>query len=182
MYHKWSVSLDYPESYWFEYDQDESPDHLLFKQGRPIDQLQSRPKFRLNKRVSLERLSTFDYLMSDGPDLVSPRLASVLTSVAPQDVQLFGAEVSVGAIELEGYHVPNVIHLVSCLDKDRSDYEPLLSYMPDGPIRIRKAAYAPNGLRHHVVVRMLEDNQTIIVQDVLVSACRDEKIRGISFT
>jgi hypothetical protein len=182
MYHKWSVSSDYPDSYWFEYDRYESPDHLLFKQGRPIDKLEGRPKFRLNKKVSLRRLSTFDYLLSDGPDLVSPRLGRLLTSLASEDVQCFGAEVYVGASELEGYQVPNITQLVPCLDRDRSDYEPLLSYMPDGPIHIRKAAYIPGSLGRHLVVRMLEDNQTIIVQDALVRACRDGNIRGIAFT
>jgi uncharacterized protein DUF1629 len=181
MYYKWTVSDDYADSYWFEYDKKESPDHLIFKQGKFIDRLEGKPKFKLNKKVSLKKLLAFDCFMSDGPQFVSPRFAGLLSSIAPNDVQLFDAEVYVGDTRLEGYKVPNITHLAPCLDKEKSDYEPLLSYMPDGPIRINKIVYIPDCMGSHVIARLLEDNLTIIVQEVVVRACEKEKIKGVAF-
>jgi hypothetical protein len=181
VYYEWVISEDYPGSYWFEYDRAVSPDHMLFLHGKPLDRLASRPTFRLDRSVSLRRLSTFDCLHSDGAIVVSARFADLLSAVAADDVQLFEADVYVRDVQIEGYKVPNISHLVPCLDMETADYEPLLSYLPDGPIRINKAAYVPASLGDRVVVRMLEDNTKIIAQRKLVAACEAARIKGIAF-
>lgn len=59
------ISESYSEIYWFKYDQDLSPDRLLFISGEKQSSIASTPTFRNNKKVSKARLLSFDLLQSD---------------------------------------------------------------------------------------------------------------------
>jgi len=73
----------------------------------------------------------------------------------------------------------NVLNLIPCLDHNKSDYEPLVKSIPDGPISLNYIAFIPKSLDGHHVVRMKESKGEIVVDEVFVDACRKEKIKGI---
>lgn len=81
----------------------------------------------------------------------------------------------------ESFFVMNVLNVVPCLDMEKSEYKPLIKSLPDGPIKLLSIKYVPNSLNGHHIVRMKEYKGNIIVDDIFVKACKEEKIKGIMF-
>lgn len=77
---------------------------------------------------------SFDLLQSDTLEFVSEAMANVLRKF-PEDVQLFPANVYLKEEKLEVYYVYNVIQILPCIDLNNFQYGPMLSFMPDGPLR-----------------------------------------------
>ena len=50
MYYELTIDQTYPESYWFHYNHQNSPDYLIFQQGNHVNELDSLPIFRLQKK------------------------------------------------------------------------------------------------------------------------------------
>ncbi len=73
----------------------------------------------------------------------------------------------------------NVLNLIPCLDHNKSDYEPLVKSIPDGPISLNFIAFIPESLNRYHVVRMKESKEEIVVDNFFVEACRKEKIKGV---
>ncbi|POZ55829.1 hypothetical protein LYSIN_00612 [Lysinibacillus sphaericus] len=75
----------------------------------------------------------------------------------------------------------NILNLVRCLDIEKSEYRPLLKSLLDGPIKLLTIKYGPHSLEGHHIVRMKEYTGNIMVDDLFIKACKDEKIKGVLF-
>lgn len=171
----------YPDRYWFKYNFNDSPDHLSFKKGTPQRDWAKTPKFHLQGDIDLNHLMHFDWFMSDGPDLVGPRLASVIRQYADKDVQLVDAEVTVNGTPLHGFQVLNILTVINCLDVEESVHIPLLPGIHGSPVHYISVAFQPEGLRGHGLVRSNEDISLIVASAEFVEACRVQNIAGIVF-
>lgn len=171
----------YPDRYWFKYSFHDSPDHLNFKKGTVQKDWAKSPKFHLQGEVDLGRLLHFDWFMTDGPDLIGPRLAALIRKYAPRDVQLIDAEVTVNGEPLKGFQVPNITSVINCLDMEESVYVPLLPGIHGSPPHLISVAFRPDALQGHGLVRSNEDISLIVASAEFVKACRAESITGIRF-
>ena len=125
-------------------------------------------------------LEQYDILPTVGGKLVSLKLKTLIEGLG-SDCEFIPAIIkSTDTGETnESYFVMNVLNLVPCLDHNKSDYEPLVKSIPDGPISINFVALIPDSLNGYHVVRMKESKEEIVVDEVFVNACRKEKIKGI---
>lgn len=171
----------YPDRYWFKYNFNDSPDHLSFKKGTPQRDWAKTPKFHLQGDIDLDRLLLFDWFMTDGPDLVGPRLASIIRKYAPNDVQLVDAEVTVNGEPLRGFQVPNVTSVINCLDMEESVYVPLLPGVHGSPPHFISVAFREEALKGHGLVRSNEDISLIIASAEFAEACKQDSITGVRF-
>ncbi|QTB21062.1 hypothetical protein J1907_14845 [Lysinibacillus sphaericus] len=71
------------------------------------------------------------------------------------------------------------LNLVRCLDIEKSEYRPLLKSLLDGPIKLLTIKYVPHSLEGHHIVRMKEYTGNIIVDELFIKACKEEKIKGV---
>ncbi|WBS02555.1 hypothetical protein OU994_30680 [Pseudoduganella sp. SL102] len=181
MYYVLSVSDDYPDSYWFKYDHDNSPSYLSFQSGEAVDQPKRPPLFTLDKKISIARFLGFDFLMSDGGDFISAKFADLMRNLAAGDVQIIEASVYVNGEKMNGFCIGNIANLVSCVDMEKSIYKPLLKSCPDGPIKFTRFEFIDNSLNDHKIVRCKEDPQTIVVSEDFMQACKSAGIRGVEF-
>lgn len=101
------VSDHYPNNYWLEYDSEKYPDHLIFKSCSEVD-VSSFPAIylRADKKVSLERLNSYDYLFSSGPDLISDKLADIFIRRNLTDqIQTIPVTILCGDMEVKGFNI-----------------------------------------------------------------------------
>ncbi|QHD09856.1 imm11 family protein [Pseudomonas sp. R76] len=175
------ISESYSETYWFKYDQNNSPDHLLFISGEKQSSIASTPIFRNKKKVSKPRLLSFDLLQSDTLEFVSAAMASVLREF-PEDVQLFPADVYLKEEKLDGYYVFNVIQTLPCIDLDNSQHGPMFSFMPDGPRTFTiLQSLPPAALGNHHIARAKESSQRIFVSQQFKEQCETSQLKGLRF-
>lgn len=175
------VSESYSEIYWFKYDQKASPDHLLFIDGEKHSSITATPTFRNKKKVSKPRVLSYDLLQSDTLEFVSTAMANILRKF-PEDVQLFPADVYLKEEKLHGYYVFNVIQTLPCIDLDNSEYGPMFSFMPDGPLRFTSIqSLPPDALGNHHIVRAKESSQRIFVSQQFKEQCEAVQLKGMQF-
>lgn len=175
------ISESYSEIYWFKYDQDLSPDRLLFISGEKQSSIASTPTFRNNKKVSKARLLSFDLLQSDTLEFSSSTMATVLREY-PEDVQLFPADVYLKEEKITGYYVFNVIQTLPCIDLGHSEHSPLFSFMPDGPLKFSTIKTLPPAvLAGHHIVRAKESSQRIFVSQAFNQHCESSGLKGLRF-
>ncbi|MFL1996876.1 hypothetical protein VYF65_002615 [Lysinibacillus irui] len=127
-------------------------------------------------------LDKYDILPTIGGELVSLKLKKLIEKLGT-DCQFIPAVITstnTGEIN-ESFFVMNVLNLVPCLDTEKSEYRPLIKSLPDGPIKLLSIKYVPNSLIGHHIVRMKEYTGNIIVDDIFIRACKEEKIKGIMF-
>jgi hypothetical protein len=181
MYYVTSVSENYPDSYWFEYDHDKSPDYLSFQSGSIITNIDTRPVFKLNKNISKKKLLEFDFLMSDGGDFISQKFANLIKSISPDDVQIIEADCFLNETPIGPYFIANILNIIPCADMTKSSYRPLMRNSANGPFKFTSIVFIENSLNGHLIVRCKEDPETIVVSDAFVQACKDNNIRGVAF-
>ncbi len=75
----------------------------------------------------------------------------------------------------------NKLNLVRCLDIEKSEYRPLLKSLLDRPIKLLTIKYVPHSLEGHHIFRMKEYTGNIIVDELFIKACKEEKIKGVLF-
>ncbi|MBD8271321.1 imm11 family protein [Pseudomonas fluorescens] len=175
------ISQSYSEVYWFKYDQKISPDHLLFIGGKKQSSVVTTPTFINKKKISKARLLSFDLLQSDTLEFASNAMATVLREY-PDDVQLFPANVYLKEDKLDGYYVFNVIQTLPCIDLEHSQYGPMLSFMPEGPLIFTTLqSLQPAALKGHHIVRAKESSQRIFVSLQFKQHCEASGLKGLRF-
>lgn len=174
------IASDYPNSYWFEY---KHPDISggAFAQCKPIDNHEGFV-FLLKSKVSQESLFSYDFYFSDGPFFISPRLASLLSndSNVMADVQLIDADVYVNKTNYHEYKIMNIIREVACIDMVKSESQPILSYLPDGPKKFSKIIFKDDTPENFSIARCKEYKSCIIVSDKFKDFILNNSIKGIS--
>lgn len=181
MYYCLAIDETYPESYWFKYDHQASPDYLLFQQGNAVSNLKSAPIFSLQSKISLDRLLRFDYFMSDGLPFISKRFSDLVKKIAPDDIQLIDAEVWVNKHKIEGCTVPVITNLTPCVDMKRSKFEPIFDDIPDSPIEVSFIEFIKGSLGTHLITRPKEAPTKIVVSEIFKQHLKDAEIKGVAF-
>lgn len=83
---KLKIPIDkYPEKYWLKYNHEVNPQRVEFLLGKKIDTKGNAILFSLKNKVSVAAISKYDYLYSDGADVVSEQVAGVLNEICSSD-------------------------------------------------------------------------------------------------
>ncbi|WP_025026054.1 imm11 family protein [Caldalkalibacillus mannanilyticus] len=176
------ISEEYPNNYWLEYDHEKFPDHLIFKSGSEVDVSSFQEIYlRANKKVSLERLSSYDYLFSSGPDLISNKLADIFIrrNLANQ-IQTIPVTILCGDMEVKGFNIIIYKKCDTAIDMKASTYVPLLKYMPDGPKKFTSVVILEKE-PHYKIFRAEENKDKVIVSHDLKVELEREGVKGIKF-
>ncbi len=127
-------------------------------------------------------LNDYDILPTIGGLLVSLKFKKLVERLG-SDCQFISAVITSsksGEIN-ETFFVMNILNVIPCLDMEKSEYKPLLKSLPDGPIKLLTIKYVPHSLKGHHIVRMKEYTGNIIVDELFIKACKEEKIKGVMF-
>lgn len=173
------IASNYPNSYWFEY-KNPTVSGVVFSQCKPIDNHEDFI-FSLKSKVSQENLFSYDFYFSDGPFFISPRLASLLSnnSNIMADVQLIDADVYVNKTNYHEYKIMNIIREVACIDMEKSESQPILSYLPNGPRKYNKIIFKEKISENLSIARCQEYKSAIIVSDKFKDFILNNNVKGI---
>jgi hypothetical protein len=179
MIYEFKKASNYPDSYWLEYEQG-SVDPLNLRQCKII-KINNPLLFKVEKKVSERRLLSLDFYRCCGFNIISPRLATLLANNKDflKDVQLLDANVIINGQNHSGFKVLNILRMLSCIDVDKSDSEPILSYLPDGPIWFTKIVFKQDIVEIFCMARTQEDKDCIVISDKLKQFFIENKVKGI---
>jgi len=173
------ISDSYPESYWLDYDAKKFPDPLLFKRGKAVDMTDfSHVYLSANPKASIERVLKYDYLFSNGPDVVSEKFAKILTESNKDSIQLIPAKIKHGKYFGGGFYIINYLITRKSFDMGRCEYSPVIRAMPDSPKKFTKISLLDSN-ETNLIFRAEEDFFEIIVTDDLAQKIKDSSIKGI---
>lgn len=173
------VSEDYPEKLSLIYDHDASTDLTEFRKCHPVSETVTA-KFSNRKKIDIEKLKRLDYIQSDGPPLISQRMAEVIKAHTDQ-VELSPASVMIDGQMLDGYFVLNILTKKPCFDLARSEYRPTIDGMPEYGLRFYHVHSLPEKcLEGASIVRAQESLGEIFVSSELGEALTRSKISGLS--
>ena len=173
-------SENYPEKYWLKYDHEKNPDHLEFLLGKEVHVDNGPIVYVMKGKVSLAAVREYDYLFSDGPDVVSDDVARILVESCPLDVQLLPAVLVVNGGRYGDYFALNVLNKYEAFDLSRCNYVPLINSMPDGPKKfktIHLKGYVPN----FSIFRAVESRFNIVLSDSLAVKLEGRLVKGVQF-
>lgn len=174
-------SDSYPDKYWLSYDHQNSIDHLAFIECKKLSVTNEICSFLLKSKVGLSAFRKYDYLFSDGPDLVSSRFARVIMdSNLANDIQLIASEVSVNGEIYTDYFVINYLKMENGFDMERCMYKPLIKSMPDGPKKFSRIVLLKK-IPENSIFRAVESNSHIIFSDRVSEIVRSNSLVGIDF-
>lgn len=164
--HELKISHNYPNSYWLKYETTRvtSDDFMRCNYVNVNDKL----KFGLNGVVSEKKILSYDFLFSDGPIVVSQKAAELLSPCEELgDIQLIDATLFMNGTSHCGYKVLNILRSLPCIDMEKSESQPILSYLPDGPRKFSKVVLKINIKNDFLMARALECNSFIVMSDPL---------------
>ncbi|WP_239367002.1 imm11 family protein, partial [Snodgrassella communis] len=137
--------------------------------------------FKVEKKVSEKRLLSFDFYRCCGFIIISPRLANLLVNNKDflKDVQLLDANVIINGQNHSGFKALNILRMLSCIDVDKSDSEPLLANLPDSPIWFTKIVFKQDIMENFCMARTQEDKDCIVISDKLKQFFIENNVKGI---
>jgi len=173
------ISDDYPENYWLEYDSENYPDALLFKEGKLID-LNNLPTIYLNadSSASIKNLLSYDCLFSSGPELISERLAKILAPKENEMVQLVPVRIKHKKNIYEGFYIVNFLVIKKSFDMEKCERAPVIKSMPDGPKKFTKIVLLESD-EENLIFRAEESLSEVVVTNDLAQKITSAKTKGI---
>ena len=96
-------------------------------------------------------------------------------------MQLLDAIVIINGQSHYGFKVFNPLHFLSCIDMDKSESRPLLSYLPDGPKSFTKMVFRQDITKDFWMARCEENTSCIVISDKLKQFCIENNIKDIVF-
>ena len=175
------VSADnYPENHWIKYDHAHNVDYMEFSTGKKIHGDVAPVIFNVKGRVSIASIKSYDYLFSDGPDVVSAHCARLLRDKCPEDIQLLPAKIKVNDEVAGEYFVLNVLNKDFAFDVKNCVYVPLIKTMPDGPKKFKKISLL-NKVPAFDIFRASESRFYVVLSDRLAQNLEAESVKGIRF-
>ncbi len=87
------LSVEHNTFNMISYLHDISVDYSLFNEGISLKALSGKLVYKVKNKSGLNKLKKCHIISTTGPDLVSNDLKEVLTSVAPNEVEFFNAEI-----------------------------------------------------------------------------------------
>ena len=175
-----SISDDYPESYWLKAKVLSGEDSSIFKEGLVVTK-SVIVRFESAKRISAAKLLAYDFFFSDGPNLISPRLYELMIKEGISGVQFIDAGLIVSGVSYAGYKIFNVVTRSAVFDLEKSESEPLLSYLPDGARWYSKIVLAEGANLPSDIVRAEEEIATIVVAARVKTIFEKNNICGLQF-
>ncbi|MEK4424949.1 imm11 family protein [Solibacillus sp. FSL K6-1523] len=175
----YGLSNVYGRDVYFSYSEKNTFDEFDFEEGN-VYPLNDKLFYEVDKFDSY--LKKYDILPTMEGELVSLKLKQLIERLG-SDCQFIPAVIiSAESGEInESFFVMNVLNVVPCLDMEESEYRPLIKSLPNGPINLISVKYVPNSLNGHHIVRMKECIENIVVDDIFIKACKEEKVKGIMF-
>lgn len=170
---------NYPERFWLTYDQEESTKASLLNMCRPLDE--KNPVFiaKSEKKLSIQKMQSFDIIESDMMSFVSQRLADILVDY-PEDVEIFDAKILVAGERVPGFFALNVLNKKQCIDLEGSDYRPILDDFPDEGFRFYSMkTYPDTALGGANIVRAHESEGNIFISNALAKRIQDAGVRNL---
>lgn len=171
----------YPEKYWLSYDHENSIDHLKFLECTPVSSHEGFVRLNLKRAVSLKDFRRFDYLFSDGPDVVSSRVANLIkSSDFASDVQFISCELSVNGDIYSDYFVINYLASEVAFDMSKSQYKPLIKSIPNGPKKFQHIVLrdrAPDS----AIFRSAESISHVVASDEVAEFFKSNFVVGVEF-
>ncbi|MBA1192473.1 hypothetical protein G7007_06305 [Pseudomonas entomophila] len=171
-------SDEYPEKYWLKYDHEKNPSHLEFILTKALELDTDFVAFSIQKKISLAAFKKFDFLYSDGPDLVSGRVSRILRDNCPDDVQLVPAIIEVNDQVITDYAVLNVLKFEEAFDLSSCVYGPLIKSIPDGPKRFRKIVLQDK-VSDAQFFRASENRESIVLSNSIAQLFKDASVKGV---
>ena len=173
------ISDDYPKNFWFQYKTSMVPS-LSLKKCKEL-KIKESLLFKIEKKISVKKLFSFDFYYSDGPDFISPRLANLLSDNKEflKDVQLIDANIIVNDCIYTGYKVLNILRMISCIDLNKSDSEPIIDYLPDGPKWFNKIVFKQDVIEDFYIASCKESHGHIVMSDKLRQFFIEKNVKGI---
>lgn len=113
--------------------------------------------------------------------IISPRLATLLTNnkYFLKDVQLLDIIVIIDGQNHSGFKALNILRILSCIDLNKSDSEPILDYLPDRPKYFNKIVFKEEVIENFYMARSLEYKSCIVISDKLKQFFIENNIKGI---
>lgn len=131
--------------------------------------------FVLDEKVSLNSFLRYDYVMSDLVPLVSKRLASLVTNIKSDDVQLIAADVYYRGGIIGEYYIPIFLNIIDCIDKNKSIFNQTIG-------DYTSISFMPDSLGDKMIVKAKGLELWLpIVREDFVKICHDNRIKGIDF-
>lgn len=171
---------NYPENHWIKYDHALNMDYMEFSIGKEINDDGVPVVFTVKGRVSIASIKSYDYLFSDGPDVVSAHFARLLRDKCPRDIQLLPAEIKVNDEIVDEYFVLNILNKDVAFDMDSCIYVPLIKSVPDGPKKFKKISLL-NKLPSFDIFRAYESRFNVVLSDRLAQKLEAESVKGVRF-
>jgi hypothetical protein len=142
---------------------------LKFYECKKISASKPVPKMTLKNKISVAAIRRYDYLFSDGPDLVSSRLAGIINSSALADgVQLIRTDVTINGEGYNDYFIINYLRSESAFDMAQSINKPLARSMPEGPKKFNSIALLNKDPVSNIF-RALESSSHVVCSDQAVA-------------
>ena len=180
MIYRLKLTDDYPDSYWFQFKKEE----ISIVDLMQCQEIHSKNPliFTLNKKISEKRLLSYNIYSSDGPDFISPRLATLLENNEEfvKEVQLLDATVIINGQSHYGFKVFNPLRSISCIDTDKSESMAMLTSQPDGPRLFTKIVLRQDITEDFWMARSEEAASCIVISDKLRQLLIDNHIKGIN--
>lgn len=170
----------YPEKYWLKYDHDKNLDNLEFCKGEWLHNIAQPQKLKVASKVSINAFRKYDYLFSDGVEVIGARLAKILDRLCPVDVQFCPAIVTINGDDYTDYFVVNYLKFEASFDMSRSSYVPLLKSMPEGPKKFREIKLL-DIIPKSKIFRAAESRFHIVLSDALAAELEGLQIVGVRF-
>ncbi len=172
------VPTNHPNKWIGIYNREISPDRFLFREGKVVEDIPSRPTFFFN--MLSKQLQKFDVLPNNSASpLVSSAVVKLLSDICMQSVQFLDADVKTQDGQLEEFSLLNITQLVSSIDFEKSQYDlyPNTNYIQNFQKRVHKL----NGVSSNLLAREERYKGNIMVADDIYEAFQSNKIKGIQF-
>jgi hypothetical protein len=174
----WDLSEDFPNKLYGKYNKKRGPDRFVFWKGKDIPKDIPTPEFCFE--ASKDRFQTWDVVGNDaGLPLVGPRVISILSRIAPNDVQLIAVDFTAKNEPVTGWALLNPLFAIKAIDHQESKYWFILKNDRIGGFR--RLRFMDNCLGEHHIARDAEYLPHILVDQAVRTAFEDEKIRGVQF-
>jgi hypothetical protein len=174
----WFSPEDYSQKILGSYDHESCPNSSTYIQGKPIKGDARVPSFTFP--VSRSRLVNYDVLPNTiGVPLISPRVASLLTEICPNDFQLIPARIQAHDVPIDDYSLLNVLVEISGMDHAQSSF--ILVPGTKFIMSIERLRYASGAIGDHHLARERDYSPFLWVSDHIVQRFARAKFKGYAF-
>ncbi|ENZ4286714.1 DUF1629 domain-containing protein [Citrobacter farmeri] len=175
------LSVEHNTFNMISYLHDISVDYSLFNEGISLKALSGKLVYKVKNKSGLNKLKKCHIISTTGPDLVSNDLKEVLTSVAPNEVEFFNAEIFFENKKIEGFSVINPTVRVDCCNMEKSEYK-ITNFDPKNPTYMFSYTVLLEEIPHNLnVVRCNERHGLIVVSERIKQECINAKLKGLQF-